>query len=70
MIVRFEPKPEELHDFHLGPLGPHVEGFAALLSRQGYSRENGWRKIRFVADLSQWLQRCGRRRENSGKAAD
>lgn len=59
MIVRFDPKLEELRHLHVGPLGPHVESFAALLSRQGYCRDNGWQKIRLAADLSRWLQQKG-----------
>jgi site-specific recombinase XerD len=57
MIVRFAPKPEELHRLRVGPLGPHIESFAALLSRHGYCRVNGWQKIKLVADLSRWLRR-------------
>jgi site-specific recombinase XerD len=57
MIVRFDPKLEELHCLHIGPLGPHIESFAALLMQQGYCRNNGWQKMRLVADLSRWLQR-------------
>ena len=56
MIVRFDLNPEELRHLQVGPLGPHVESFAALLSRQGYCRNNGWQKIRLAADLGRWLQ--------------
>ena len=52
MIVHFDPKTEELRRLQVGPLGPHIERFAALLSRQGYCHSNGWQKIRLVADLS------------------
>jgi site-specific recombinase XerD len=57
MIIRFNPAPEELRRFQVGPLGQHMEGFAALLSQQGYCRDNGWQKMRLAADLSRWLQR-------------
>ena len=57
MTIRFDPKPEELRCFHVGPVGPHIGSFATLLSQHGYSRDNGWRKIKLVADLSRWLQR-------------
>jgi site-specific recombinase XerD len=56
MIVRFDPQPEELRSLHIGPLAQHIESFASLLSEQGYCRDNGWRKIKLVADLSRWLQ--------------
>jgi len=59
MKVHFDPKAEQLRRLQIGPLGPHVESFAALLSRQGYCRDNGWQKIRLVADLSRWLQQKG-----------
>jgi site-specific recombinase XerD len=59
MIVRFDPQPEELLSLHIGPLGPHIESFAALVSHQGYCRQNGWQKVRLVADLSRWLERRG-----------
>jgi site-specific recombinase XerD len=57
MIVRFDPQPEELRSLRIGPLGPHIESFASLLSQQGYCRANGCQKIKLVADLSHWLQR-------------
>ena len=57
MTVRFDPQPEELHRLRSGPLGPHIGGFAVLLSQLGYCRDNGWQKIRLLADLSRWLQR-------------
>ena len=37
MMVHFDPKGEELRHLQVDPLGPHVENFAALLSRQGYN---------------------------------
>ena len=57
MLVRFEPQPERLRRFLAGPLGPHIESFATLLSRQGYRPAVGWRKIWLVAELSRWLER-------------
>jgi site-specific recombinase XerD len=57
MLVRFEPKSEKLRRFLIGPLGPHIEGFATLLSQQGYSPAIGRRKIWLLADLSRWLER-------------
>ena len=57
MLVRFQPQPERLHRFLVGPLGPYIEGFAALLSQRGHSPAVGWRKIWLVAELSRWLER-------------
>jgi site-specific recombinase XerD len=59
MIVRFEPEPEKLRSLNIGPLGPHIEHFAAVISRQGYCKDNGWQKVRLVADLSRWLEQRG-----------
>jgi site-specific recombinase XerD len=55
MIDFFRPQPQEMSPLRSGPLGPHLEGFAALLVRQGYCRIYGWRKFRLAAALSQWL---------------
>lgn len=59
MMIHFDPKAEELCCLQVGPLGPYIESFAALISRQGYCRKNGRQKIRLVADLSRWLQQKG-----------
>jgi site-specific recombinase XerD len=40
-----------------GPLGPHLDNFAALLTQQGYCRQTAWAKLRLVADLSRWMER-------------
>lgn len=57
LTVRFDPQPEELQRLHAGPLGPHIGGFAALISQLGYCRAIGWQKIRLLAELGRWLQR-------------
>ena len=57
MLVRFEPQPERLRRLLAGPLGPHIESYATLLSRQGYRPAVGWRKIWLAAELSRWLAR-------------
>jgi len=57
MLIGFEPQPERLRRFHAGPLGPYIESFATVLSRQGYRPAVGWRKIYLVAELSRWLER-------------
>ena len=55
MTLRFDPK--KLRRLRVGPLAPHVDGFAALLSRIGYSLNTGRQKIGLVAALSRWLER-------------
>src|SRR5260370_40774418 len=41
----------------IGPIGPRLDGFAALLSEQGYSKQFGMQKIRVVRLLSLWMAR-------------
>ena len=56
MIDQFRLNSAELHRFRSGPLGPHLDRFAGLLSEQGYSRQVGMQKIRLIALLSRWLE--------------
>jgi site-specific recombinase XerD len=56
MIVRFNPQPGDLHRLEVGPIGPHLRSFAALIAKQNYSSVTGWFKIRLVAKFSRWLQ--------------
>jgi hypothetical protein len=56
MIVRFNPRPENLQRLQVGPIGPHLLSFATLLSHQRYCNVTGWLKVRLVAKLSRWLQ--------------
>jgi site-specific recombinase XerD len=56
MIDHFYLKPADLERFRFGPLGPHLESFASLLSEQGYTPQVGMQKIRLVAFLSRWLE--------------
>lgn len=39
-----------------GPIGPHLLGFAALVSQQGYCSVTGWLKVRLIAKFGRWLQ--------------
>ena len=59
MNDRFMPRAEDLQSLQVGPLTPYLPSFAALLCQQGYCRENGWIKMRLVAELSRWMKgRC------------
>jgi site-specific recombinase XerD len=55
MIDRFYSPGIKLAHLRCGPLGLHIDGFASLLSSQGYATDAGRQKIRLVADLSNWL---------------
>jgi hypothetical protein len=57
MIVRFNPCSEDLQRLQVGPIGPHLRGFAALVTKQNYCNVTGWLKVRLVAKFSRWLQR-------------
>ena len=57
MADRFNPRSGDLQLLQVGPLAPHLAGFAALLSQQSYCSASGWGKVRLVAKLSKWMQR-------------
>src|SRR3954451_3539432 len=44
-----------MRSFVRGPLEPYVEGFAAELCRQGYTRNSADGHVCFVAHLDRWL---------------
>src|SRR6266436_7737833 len=56
MIPRFQFTPARLDRFRRGPLAPHIDHLAKLLSEQGYSNQVGMQKLRLAALLSRWLQ--------------
>ena len=56
MINHFQLRPAAVGRFRSGPLGPHINRLASLLSEQGYSNQVGMQKIRLVALLSGWLE--------------
>jgi hypothetical protein len=41
MIARYCPRSEDLQRLEVGPIGPHLKSFAALVSQQGYCKANG-----------------------------
>src|SRR5207249_6881285 len=42
---------------HEGPLGIHIDAYAALLQDQGYTRASACVHLKIVSDLSRWMQR-------------
>ena len=56
MIHHFEYNPAALGRFRRGPLAPHIDPLAKLLSEQGYSHQVGMQKLRLFALLSRWLE--------------
>lgn len=57
MVNQFFSLPAVIRRLHVGPLGPYLDDFAALLSVEGYARSTTRWKIELVADLSRWLDR-------------
>lgn len=55
MNKRFRPDPKTLQPLNSGPLGAHLESFAALLVEHGYASASGWNKMRLVTALSRWM---------------
>jgi site-specific recombinase XerD len=42
---------------HEGPLGIHIDLYAAQLLKEGHCRQSAWRCLRVVSDFSHWLER-------------
>jgi hypothetical protein len=42
---------------HGGPLGVHIDLYAARLLKEGHCRQSAWRCLRVVSDFSHWLER-------------
>lgn len=61
MVHQFFSFPQTQERMHEGPLGCYVDEFAALLHKQGYSRNYAGLQIRLVADFSRWLHQHGLR---------
>jgi len=57
MTTRLFTNPRSLQERCDGPLGPHIDAYAARLREQGYSYEAARNQLRVIADLSRWLQR-------------
>jgi site-specific recombinase XerD len=49
--------PKVLRRLHKGPLGNHIDLYAAQLLGEGHCYQSGARCIRIVGDFSQWLDR-------------
>lgn len=59
MVHQFFTFPTTRQRMQEGPLGPYINEYAALLHEQGYCRQGGGWQIRWVADLSRWMQQRG-----------
>ncbi len=61
MTNQFFSTPAALARLHAGPLGPHMDLFASLLSKRGYAQRTIRRQLQAVAGLSRWLEEQGLR---------
>jgi len=59
MIDYFFSDPKFIRRCRSGPLGSHLDAFARLLVRQGYTRYSGQSIIRILAQLNQWMAAKG-----------
>ena len=56
MLDHFYSDSKLLHRGRSGPFGAHLDEFANLILRQGYTRLAGRDKLRVVLQLNQWLE--------------
>jgi site-specific recombinase XerD len=59
MMEHFYSQSHFAERLRFGPLGPHLDDYAQLLTEHGYSRQAARQKLRLAADLSRWLERKG-----------
>lgn len=55
MTRHYVQDPRAVQRLHDGPLGPHIDAYAAELHAEGYAPQSAEVKIRLVADFSRWL---------------
>ena len=56
-VQRFFSTSENQQRLRAGPLAPDIDGFAAWLATEGYACCSAAEKLRFVGNLSRWLER-------------
>lgn len=54
-IEAYYDSPKMLKRLHEGPLGVHIDLFAARLLREGHCRQGAWRNLRVACYFSHWL---------------
>lgn len=64
MIKLFFSNPKTIQRMYAGPLGHYIDGYAALLDEQGYSKQSACSQTRLVNDLSIWLHQQGFKANN------
>src|ERR1035441_9377284 len=56
-INAYVTTPKLQRRLHEGPLGIHIDLYAAQLLKEGHCRQSAWRCLRVVSDFSHWLDR-------------
>ena len=56
-INAYVTTPKLQRRLHGGPLGVHIDLYAARLLKEGHCRQSAWRCLRVVSDFSHWLER-------------
>ncbi len=57
MVNAYVTTPALQRRLHEGPLGIHIDLYAAQLLKEGHCRQSAWRCLRVVSDFSHWLER-------------
>ncbi len=57
MLERFFSDPEVVQRLRRGPLGPHLDSYAAWVNALGYAQSTTREQLWFLAGLGRWLQR-------------
>jgi hypothetical protein len=57
MVNAYVTTPAPQRRLHEGPLGIHIDLYAAQLLTEGHCRQSAWRCLRVVSDFSHWLER-------------
>lgn len=55
--IAYFKRPKMLQRLDAGPLGIHIDLFAARLLEDGHCQQSAWRNLRVVSDFSHWLAR-------------
>ena len=57
MVERYCDSSARAQRLRVGPLAPHIDGFAALLTQEGYAQVSVRGKLQLLDKLSRWLKR-------------
>jgi site-specific recombinase XerD len=58
-MYQFFKDPRIIELLHRGPLGDHIDSYAALLNQQNYKQASAYRQLLLISRFSRWMQRHG-----------